>query len=98
MWATERTARSTCDHTMASYAAGRRIQGDREGLSNGDISRAETPRSVASAIKAKPNCLVRCWMQARCLPGEVVTLVTLLRRTAPRARGWSAGVEAGCDG
>jgi hypothetical protein len=75
MWATERTARSTCDHTIASYASGCFSQADSEGLSKGDILRADTPRSEASAISVKPSRWAHSWIEVRCLPGDVVTSV-----------------------
>lgn len=60
---------------MASYSSGRCSQDDSEGLSKGDILRADTPRSEASAISVKPSRLAYSWIEVRCLPGDVVTSV-----------------------
>ncbi|KUN22211.1 hypothetical protein AQJ11_26965 [Streptomyces corchorusii] len=87
MCSTERTARSTCDQTTASYAWGRRSQGESAGLSNGEVVRAETPRSEASATRWKPRWSAQRWTAERWRPGDVVTLVTQLRRRAASARG-----------
>lgn len=63
-----------------------------------DVRRADTPRSEASATKAKPSPSAQSWMADRCRLGEVVTLVRQLRRRAARALGRPTDGEYGRRG